>query len=268
MKIVLINTFFDGYDFWDTRNPTLTWLLANVRSKFPGFRKFLNKHFNHYEAKHPIEDIITKQDPDLIIATETIPALPSLSLQSMSKHSYYFTIGYDNYNKLDIKRAVTIASKLPLEQLTDFDHQDNKHHGGACVVLHEHRLIIIGVHPSAYSKKHRLGYLRYIEEYTRKTQSLYPGYNVITAGDFNCEPQVASKFFPNFKAVTAQTFPSLELYDLLHNPLWSWLRSYLGIQKKRLGLDQFYADNKIIINSAYTIETLSDHSGLVVDIKS
>lgn len=264
MKIALINTFFDGYDIWDHGSPVFNWLWATLLSRKKDLSKIANRQVK--PDLHPLTELINSHNPDLIIATELLPYIGGQGQDILKQAGYQIALGHDNVSRPQNKRCVLIASKFEPEIITDFPNTNYKHYGGVCILDHTNKLIICGVHLSPYKHKHRDGYLKHIRRSLKAISKEFPEYKIILGGDFNTDPEIVQEFFPKHKTVNVYTFPSIELYHHMHHPFWSILLKYLKIEHSRKKFDQLYFDQDLIIKSVDTLETISDHEAVIVEI--
>ncbi len=266
--IATINTLFDGIS---VENRSIgSWIALHAKI-FAKRKKCIQREQHLRDGKHPVEQIIQKYQPEVLVMNEVIYAPWGSETKSLlDKYNYaYRIIGLPKKLKKSLARNTLIASKLPGKSVNI--PISNFAGGHFCALrIKNSDVLILGIHASAFAPKIRSQQIKEVFEFSK--QKIQDGLQVVVAGDFNYElPQDKGIQIPmGLLNYTKPSFPHpnlLKKINLLPRISQKLLQSLLSLSN---GGQR--SINHILIPSNWTMlnfcseVTSSDHSGLIAKI--
>ena len=267
LTVATINTLFDGVSV--EQRSIQSWVLLHALT-FAGRKGCVQKEQRLREGEHPVEQIIRKYQPKILVANEVIQApWGSETMSLLDNNGYHHrAIGYPPSQKSSLARITVLASRLPGKSV---EVPVSNHTGGRFCALQveESDLLIVGVQASAFYPKIRTQQIREVFAFCR--QKIQEGMHVVVAGDFNSEltddngiqiPQELLHF-------TEPSFPHPNLLQKLEESpkvLRKAFQSLLSLSGGQRSLDHILIPSDWTVLSFDREITSSDHLGLVARI--
>ena len=269
LTIATINALYDGIGI-ASDHIVRDWTYKFLVNRFPS-RKTVRKMLDQSFA-NPVEEVIERSQPDIIIATEVMPHFtPSKTITALKEHGYTTHIGEGDQQVSrayfrDMQRCIVIGSRLEFQPIPELQ-LTGTHAGIGGVMLPEHSLSVIGAHPSFASHNARNQQLAQIE--TLATEQVKKGRRVVVAGDLNADASEVAEIFDQGKwhDHTDLSFPHPSIMENLNQFPWKWIRSRMQLENGPRNLDHIILSNGIRHNQTISYWPNSDHAALNARIR-
>lgn len=267
LKVATINTFFDGISVRDMG--FYKWVFTHVFT-FLRFRKRVRKLQLERKGLHPVEQIISNHQPDVIVVNEVINAKWGSDSVGILKESGYefISIGPSPTPRNNLTRLNLVASRIEGE--VEKIPIENETGGRFCGLrIDQYNLLVIGVLASPFYPTPRKNQIKKVLDYSKKT--LNENGNVIVAGDLNCEMKDLKniQLSESFQCITDKTFPHSDLVKAIENiflPFRILAKYVLSVSKGQRHLDHIFIPKNAELIEFWIENTTSDHLGLVAEV--
>lgn len=268
LMIATINTLFDGVG---VENRSIeSWVVLHAKT-YARRGRYVQREQRLRNAEHPIEQIIKRYEPQVLVANEVIQApWGSETIILLDKYNYpYRAIGSPEKPKDSLAQNTLIASRLPG---TSVDVTVSNPTGGHFCALRidDSDILIVGIQASAFFSKIRFQQIN--EVFAFCNQKVQEGLRVIVAGDFNCEltEDDGIKIPGELAHLTTPSFPHPNLVKRINRSSRIPRRLFQSLLS--LSGDKLRSLDHILIPSDWTVlsidseVTSSDHLGLIAKI--